>query len=109
MDISYISSIKGMGTLSGFESTAPSKSSQELSDFVGNGTKPAEANKTAEVAQKFEAILTRQILSESMKPLLESGPSGQVYGYLITDALADAIGKGGGLGLSPILENQLKQ
>ncbi|MEI6714127.1 MAG: hypothetical protein WCO60_10270 [Verrucomicrobiota bacterium] len=61
-----------------------------------------------EVARQFEAILVRQMLSESMKPLLENGKSGQVYGYFLTDALADGITKGGGLGLRSILEAQLR-
>lgn len=68
--------------------------------------KTDDPNKSADTARQFEAILIRQILSESMKPLLEAGPSGQVYGYLLTDSLADGISKGGGLGLSHILQTQ---
>ncbi len=63
--------------------------------------------KAAGVARQFEAILLRQILSESMKPLLENGASGQVYGYLLTDSLADSISQGGGMGLASILQSQL--
>ena len=70
---------------------------------------PTSPEKTAQVSQQFEAILMRQILSESMKPLLEGGTAGQVYGYLVTDSLADAMSKGGGLGLSHILQAQLTQ
>lgn len=62
-----------------------------------------------EVSRQFEAILVRQILSESMKSLLENGKDGQVYGYFITEALADGITKGGGLGLRSVLETQLRQ
>lgn len=58
-------------------------------------------------SQQFEAILLRQFLSESMKPLLEGGPSGQVYGYLLTDTLADSLSKGGGMGLSSVIQAQL--
>ncbi len=64
---------------------------------------------TAEVSRQFEAILLRQFLGESMKPLLEGGPAGQVYGYLLTDSLADTMTKAGGLGLSNILQAQLTQ
>jgi peptidoglycan hydrolase FlgJ len=65
--------------------------------------------KTAEVSRQFEAILLRQFLGESMKPLLEDGPSGQVYGYLLTDSLANTITKAGGLGIANILQAQLTQ
>jgi len=63
----------------------------------------------SEVARQFEAILVRQMLSESMKSVLEHGKDGQVYGYFISEALADGITKGGGLGLRSILESQLRQ
>jgi len=66
-----------------------------------------DSDKTGEVSRQFEAILMRQILSESMKPLLQGGASGQVYGYLVTDTLADSMSKGGGLGLANILQAQL--
>lgn len=59
------------------------------------------------VSQQFESILLRQFLSESMKSLLQEGPSGQVYGYMLTDSLADSISKGGGLGLCSVLQTQL--
>ena len=66
-------------------------------------------DKIAEAAQNFEAILLRQFLSESMKPLLQGGPGGQVYGYLITESLADSMAKAGGLGLSSVLQTQFSQ
>jgi flagellar protein FlgJ len=67
------------------------------------------ASDPGEVARQFEAILVRQMLSESMKSVLEHGKDGQVYGYYISEALADGITKGGGLGLRSILESQLRQ
>jgi len=70
------------------------------------GTDPAQA---AEVARQFETILLRQVLSESMKPLLQDGPAGQVYGYFLTDSLADSVSRGGGLGLAHILQTQLEK
>lgn len=81
------------------------ESLQKLGDLATS--QASEAEKTADVARQFEAILMRQILSESMKPLLEGGASGQVYGYLVTDSLADTMSKGGGMGLSHILQAQL--
>jgi Rod binding domain-containing protein len=69
-----------------------------------SGNDPA---KIAEAAQQFEGVLLRQILSESMKPLLENGAGGQVYGYFLTTSLADSMGKSGGLGLGHVLQAQL--
>ncbi len=73
-------------------------------------TQDAGSPKTAEAAkvpEQFESILLRQFLSESMKPLLQEGPAGQVYGYLLTDSLAASVASGGGLGLCSILHAQL--
>jgi Rod binding domain-containing protein len=67
------------------------------------------ASDPGDVARQFEAILVRQMLSESMKSVLDRGKEGQVYGYYISEALADGITKGGGLGLRSILETQLRQ
>lgn len=68
------------------------------------------ANKPEDIkkaSQGFEAILLRQFLSESMGPMLQGGPSGQVFGYMVTDSLANSISEGGGLGLSHVLQSQL--
>jgi Rod binding domain-containing protein len=69
--------------------------------------KPNDPAKIAQAAEQFEGILLRQILSESMKPLLENGPGAQVYGYFLTASLAESIGKSGGLGLGHVLQAQL--
>jgi Rod binding domain-containing protein len=62
----------------------------------------------SELARQFEAILVRQMLSESMKSLID-GPEGQQsYGYFISEALSDGITKGGGMGLRSVLEAQLR-
>ena len=63
----------------------------------------------SEVARQFEAVLVRQILSESMKGLLEEGEGAQVYGYFIEETLADGITKGAGIGLRSVLEGQLRK
>jgi Rod binding domain-containing protein len=60
-----------------------------------------------EVARQFEAVLVRQMMQETMKPLLENGHSGQVYGYFIADALSESFTKAGGFGLQSVLEAQL--
>jgi len=37
----------------------------------------------------------------------DSGPGAGVYGYLLTDALANQLSAAGGLGLGPLLQQQL--
>ena len=60
-----------------------------------------------EVSRQFESILVRQMLQETMKGLVESSNSGQVYGYYLTEALAEVFTKGGGFGLQNVLKGQL--
>ena len=71
--------------------------------------KTVTAEKSAEAARQFEGILLRQFLSESMKPLLQGGPGGQIYGYLLTESLSSSLVKGGGLGLTSIIQAQFSQ
>jgi flagellar protein FlgJ len=78
-------------------------------DHLDTTTNNQDPKKLAKVSKQFEAILLRQFLSESMKPLLQGGPSGQVYGYMLTDSLANEISEGGGLGLAHVIQTQLSQ
>jgi len=78
-------------------------------DHVNSSTDNQDPKKIAKVSRQFEAILLRQFLGESMKPLLQNGPSGQVYGYMLTDSLATEISDGGGLGLAHVIQAQLSQ
>lgn len=62
------------------------------------------------VSSQFEAIMLRQFLQDSVSKIMggdEGGPSGSVYGYLMTDVLATKLSDAGGLGLSKILQQQL--
>ena len=64
-------------------------------------------------ASQFEAIILRQLLAPTIEPLMSGGLGGAgaggggVYGYMLTDVLADSLSKGGGLGLSKMLTRQL--
>jgi|GEM_PF-1812993 Rod binding domain-containing protein len=62
-----------------------------------------------QAAKQFEAILMRQFLSSSVGSMLggEQSSSGSVYGYMLTDALAQKLTEGNGLGLSKMIESQL--
>lgn len=69
-------------------------------------------NTTAErkkVAAQFEAILVRQLLSQSVGSMLGGGDavSGTIYGDMMTDALAQKLTAGQGLGLGGFIEKQL--
>jgi peptidoglycan hydrolase FlgJ len=88
---------------------------------TGAGAAPASAQPTPTqikaAAQQFEAIILRQLLTPAIEPLMSHGLGGDnktnggggggIYGYLVTDVLATSLSKGGGLGLSRMLEKQL--
>ncbi|HWL14410.1 MAG TPA: hypothetical protein VNR00_02320 [Opitutus sp.] len=68
---------------------------------------PAEVQRK-EVAAQFEAILVRQLLKPTMTSMLgDEGAAGSIYGDLMTDSFATQLTRGGGLGLSRLLEQQL--
>ncbi|MCX6954831.1 MAG: hypothetical protein NTV51_21960 [Verrucomicrobia bacterium] len=72
--------------------------------------KAPEAEQRKAVAQQFEAILVRQMLSKTMTSMLgseKSGPSANVYGDMLTDTFAQQLTSGPGLGLGRLLEKQL--
>lgn len=66
---------------------------------------PAEQIKAA--AGQFEAIIVRQLLQDSVGKITGEGAAGNMYGYMLTDVLANQLTAGGGLGLGSILEQQL--
>jgi len=88
---------------------------------TGTGAAPASAQPSSKqihaAAQQFEAIILRQLLTPAIDPLMSHGLGGDskqnggggggIYGYLVTDVLATSLSKGGGLGLSRMLEKQL--
>ena len=87
---------------------------------TGAGTAPSSAPPSAPqiraAARQFEAIILRQLLTPAIEPLMSHGLAGDsagnaggggVYGYLVTDVLANSLSQGGGLGLSRMLEKQL--
>jgi peptidoglycan hydrolase FlgJ len=58
-------------------------------------------------AGQFEAIILRQMLQDSVGKIAGEGASGNVYGFMLTDVIANKLSEGGGLGLSSMLEKQL--
>ena len=68
--------------------------------------------KIAEASRQFEAIMLRQILSESQKPVITSeftdnSTAAGIYQDYITNTLADSISKAGTFGLAKVFEQQL--
>jgi Rod binding domain-containing protein len=71
-----------------------------------------EDQKIAEASQQFEAILLRQFLSESQKPVIKSeftdtSAAAGIYQDFITNQMADSLSRGGGIGLAKTFEHQL--
>lgn len=72
----------------------------------------SEAQKIAEASKQFEAILLRQILEESQKPVIkseyteDSSVSG-IYRDFVTNQLAESMAHSGGFGLAQTFERQL--
>ena len=72
--------------------------------------KMPQAQQVKAVAGQFEAIMLRQLLEDSVSKVMggdKGGPTGNVYGYMMTDVLANKLSEAGGMGLSKLLEQQL--
>ena len=68
------------------------------------------AEQTAAVSSQFEAILLRQFLQDSIGSMMGGSAgdaSGNVYGYMLTDSLAQKLSEGAGMGLAPLIARQL--
>ncbi len=59
------------------------------------------------VSQQFESVLLQQFLDKSVNSMMGDAAGSDVYGYMVTSALAQSLAKGGGLGMASILERQL--
>ena len=82
-----------------------------MEDLAGN-KHLTEQQKIAEASRQFEAIMLRQILSESQKPVITSeftdnSTAAGIYQDYVTNTLADSMSKSGTLGLAKVFEQQL--
>jgi Rod binding domain-containing protein len=71
----------------------------------------SDSDKVAEVARQFEAVLLRQILQDTRKPVLapaqgEATATG-IYNDMINNQMAESISRSGGFGLAQSLAGQL--
>lgn len=83
-------------------------------DATSGKKRPETPEDIKRAAGQFEAIILRQLLTPAIEPLMNGGLTGEggsggggVYGYMLTDVLADSLSKGGGLGLTQMLSRQL--
>jgi flagellar protein FlgJ len=70
--------------------------------------------KIAEASRQFEAVMLRQILSDSQKTVISSefsdnSTAAGIYQDLMTNTLADNISKSGRFGLAKVFEQQLSR
>lgn len=68
----------------------------------------AEGTRFTAAAREFEAVLLRQYLAEALKPTTGEGTlfgaNNQIYGYLITDALATSLAAEGTFGFTNLMQ-----
>lgn len=83
----------------------------QLESLAGNKAL-SQGQKIAEASRQFEAVLLRQFLSESQKPVINSSltdnsSTAGIYQDMITNNLADSLSRSGGIGLAKVFERQL--
>jgi Rod binding domain-containing protein len=101
MDVSAISSTNPAAAA--LAAAMPSRASG------GSQPSPVTAAQRHKAAQQFEAILVRQMLSQSVGSMMggEGHTAGLMYGDLMTNVLAQNLTEGKGLGLGKMIETQL--
>lgn len=82
-------------------------------EHLKHSPKLTEQQRVAEAGRQFEAVLVRQMLNETMKPVfagaLDGNLSGQsIYRQMITDSLADAITQQSSFGFQNALVQQVQ-
>ena len=97
---------------------APIQRRLEASDIpperLAANSQLSEEQKIAEAARLFEAILLRQILESTQKPVIcsaftDDSTAAGIYRDMVTSQLADSISKSGTLGLGKSLEKQFQR
>lgn len=81
-------------------------------ETLANNRNLSEHQKIAEASRQFEAMLLRQILSETQKPVIktaytDNSASAGIYQDFITNELSDSLSKSGTLGFAQVFERQL--
>jgi len=96
---------------SGISNQYMSLDSSSLQELVKSKNASA-SQKNAVVSQQFESVMIKQFLNDALKPMFkgvfnEEGEGHRLYRHFFTDAISESIVKGGGFGISSILQEQL--
>jgi Rod binding domain-containing protein len=87
------------------------EASQLPLEALATNSKVSDADKVAEVARQFEAVLLRQIMHDIRKPTLAhaegDATANGIYADMINNQMADSISRSGGFGLAESLAAQL--
>ena len=72
----------------------------------------SEKQKNLLVSQQFESVMIKQFLNEALQPMFkgvfnENSEGHRMYRHFFTDAVSESMSKGGGFGISSILQQQL--
>lgn len=81
-----------------------------MEQLAGNSAL-SEDQKIAEATRQFEALLLREILQNTQKPVFKSkytddSTASDIYRDMVTNHLADSISKSGSLGLAQVLHKE---
>lgn len=87
-------------------------SSADQAALAGPSARPHVAGQTdaQKVAAQFEAILVRQMIGPALESAMGGGGQGGgggTYSYMLTDTFANQLTAGRGLGLAPMIAQQL--
>lgn len=79
---------------------------------TGSAIRPAATAQSdaQKVAAQFEAILVRQMIGPALESAMGGGGQaggGGTYSYMLTDTIANQLTSGRGLGLAPMIAQQL--
>lgn len=111
--ISQVAGAEGQPTAAQLQADRHSLAQQGLVSGKSMGSKVSTPEEIKKAAAQFEAIIMRQLLAPTIEPIMSGGMGGEkdagggIYGYMLTDVLANGLSQGGGLGWARMLEKQL--
>jgi len=114
MNVAAINSSSAAANIAAMQTLRADPATSEVNSSLSTKSNrdPAAIKK---VAASFEAIILRQLLAPAIEPMMSGGLGGSqgpatggggVYGYMLTDTLANSLSQGGGFGLARMLEKQ---
>lgn len=73
----------------------------------------SEKQKLVEATRQFESVMLNMVLKDSLKPMVkgyldQGGSSNDIYRSMFTQAIADAMSQDKGVGISSVLQAQIK-